>query len=276
MTMKNDPPNQAQAEMWNQDGGRTWADLHATLDMVFQPLATVLVDEVLATGGERVLDVGCGAGGATLAVARALRPNGQRTGIDISAPLIATANARATAEGAGDVTFIRGDAQTYAFNAGRFDTIISRLGVMFFDNPGAAFAGLRRATQPEARLALIAWRAPDQNSFMVAAERAAASIVKDFPVRNDDGPGQFAFASASRVEGILQAGGWTSIDIRPVDLPCSFPATELPAYVTRMGPYGRIRETLDENMRARALRAWRPGTLHKRMLAGEGPRLGTT
>ena len=252
MTTHDDPPNQVQAEMWNQDGGRTWADLHATLDLVFEPLAAVLVDEVLTTGGKQVLDVGCGAGGTTLAVARALGPNGRCTGIDISAPLIATANARATAEKAGDVTFIRGDAQTYDLTAGSFDTVISRMGVMFFDDPNAAFASLRRAARPAARLACIAWRSRDQNPFMAAAERAVASVVSDFPVRNDDGPGQFAFASANRVEGILQAGGWTSIDIRPVDLRCSFPATELSAYVTRMGPYGRIRSTLDEKVRASA------------------------
>jgi SAM-dependent methyltransferase len=250
--MQKGSPNQAQAEMWNEDGGRTWADLHATLDMVFQPLATVLVEEVLAAGGERVLDVGCGAGGTTLAVASALKPNGVCTGIDISAPLIATATARAAAEKLGNVTFIRGDAQTYVFTPGSCDMVISRLGVMFFDDPGTAFASLRRAARPAARLAFIAWRGRDQNPFMAAAERAAAAVVPDFPVRNDDGPGQFGFASAARVEGILQAGGWTAIDIRPLDLACSFPAAHLSAYATRMGPYGRVRETLDETARAQA------------------------
>ena len=250
--MPNHTPNQAQWDMWNADGGRTWADLHATLDMVFEPLASVLVDEVLAAGGKQVLDVGCGAGGSTLTIARALGPKGHCTGIDISAPLIATANARSAAEAAGNVAFIRADAQTYAFSPGSFDTVVSRLGVMFFDDPAAAFANLRRAARPAARLALIVWRGRDQNPFMVAAERAAALVVPNFPVRNDDGPGQFGFASADRVEAILEAGGWTSIDIRAVDLPCSFPATELSAYVTRMGAYGRIRETLDEKTRARA------------------------
>lgn len=250
--MQNDPPNQAQSDMWNQDGGRTWADLHTTLDMVFQSLATVLVDEAVAAGGEQVLDVGCGAGGSTLAVARALAPNGRCIGIDISAPLIATANARAVSENLGNVTFIRGDAQTHAFTPGSFDTIISRLGVMFFDDPNGAFANLRRAARPAGRLAFIGWRSRDQNPFMAVAERAAASVVTDFPLRNDDGPGQFAFASASRIEGILQAAGWTSIDVRSVDLPCSFPAAQLSAYATRMGPYGRIRETLDKKVSAQA------------------------
>ncbi len=144
------------------------------LDEVLQPLEILLVDAALAAGGERVFDVGCGAGGTTLAVARGLRPKGRCTGIDISAPLIATATSRASAEGATDVTFICGDAQTYDFGAGRFDTVISRLGVMFFDDPEAAFANLQRAARSGGRLAFIAWRSRDENPFMISAERAAA------------------------------------------------------------------------------------------------------
>ena len=248
----NGPPNQAQTTIWNETGGRTWADLHTMLDEVFRPLETLLVDAALAAGGARVLDVGCGAGGTTLAVARGLGRKCRCTGIDISAPLIATATSRAAAEGATGVTFIRGDAQTFDFGAGSFDTIISRLGVMFFDDPEAAFANLRRATRSGARLAFVSWRSRDENPFMTAAERAAASVVMELPLRSDGSPGQFAFASMDRVKGILEAAGWNAIEIRPVDFACSLPAAMLAVYVTRMGPYGLVRDTLDETARARA------------------------
>jgi SAM-dependent methyltransferase len=248
-------PNQAQAAIWNEVGGRAWADLHAMLDGLFQPFEALLVDAAVAAGGKRVLDVGCGAGRTTLAVARTLGPKSRCTGIDISAPLIATANARAAAEGAANVTFIKADAQTYEFRAGSFDTVISRLGVMFFDDPEAAFANLRRAALPKAQLAFLAWRSRDENPFMTTAERAAAPIVKGLAVRGDGSPGQFAFASAERVEGVLQASGWTSIEVRPVDIACSLPAAKLPIYVSRMGAYGLVRDTLDETVRASADRA---------------------
>ncbi len=135
-----DPPNQAQAALWNDTAGRVWTDLHGTLDDLFQPFAAILAEAAIAAGGKRVLDVGCGAGGTTLAVAKALGPESRCCGIDISAPLIATAQARANAAGATNVTFIKADAQTHDFGAGRFDTVISRFGVMFFDEPEMAFA----------------------------------------------------------------------------------------------------------------------------------------
>jgi SAM-dependent methyltransferase len=246
------PPKRAQATIWNEVGGRAWADLHATLDRLFQPFETLLIDVAVAAGGRRVLDVGCGAGSTTLAVARALGPKSRCTGIDISAPLIATANARAAAEGAATITFIKADAQTYGFRAGTFDTVISRLGVMFFDDPEAAFANLQRAARPKAQLAFLAWRSRHENPFMTTAERAAAPIVKELAIRGDDSPGQFAFASEARVKGVLEASGWTSIEVRPVDISCSLPVATLPIYVTRMGQYGLVRDTLDETVRARA------------------------
>jgi ubiquinone/menaquinone biosynthesis C-methylase UbiE len=245
-------PNRAQAALWNDLGGRTWVELQDMLDRLFQPLQALLVDAAVAAGGKRVLDVGCGAGGTTLAVARALGPDSRCTGVDISAPLIAAATARAAAGGATNATFIEADAQTYAFEAGSFDTVMSRMGVMFFDDPVMAFANLRRAVRPGAQLVFVAWRSREENPFMTAAERSASAVVSELGRRGDDGPGQFGFASADRVKRILEASGWTSIEVRPVDVGCSLPVVELPVYVTRMGPYGRVRDTLDPAARAAA------------------------
>ncbi|HEY7384028.1 MAG TPA: methyltransferase domain-containing protein, partial [Beijerinckiaceae bacterium] len=164
---------------------------------------------------------------------------------DISALLVATAKARADADGASNVTFIEADAQTFGFGAGSFDAVVSRLGVMFFDDPAAAFANLQWAARPEAQLAFVAWRSGDENPFMTAAERAAAPIIEGLPIRGDDSPGQFGFASGRRVKGVLEASGWTSVKARPVDIACSLPVAQLQTYVTRMGPYGRVRTTLD-------------------------------
>src|SRR5688572_6684892 len=118
-------PNRAQAAAWNADGGRTWAELQGMLDRLFKPFETLLVETLFAGDGKRLLDVGCGAGATTLAAARALGPSSRCTGVDISAPLIATAGARAAAERATNVTFIEADAQTYGFGGGSFDIVMS-------------------------------------------------------------------------------------------------------------------------------------------------------
>jgi ubiquinone/menaquinone biosynthesis C-methylase UbiE len=255
MTTGQSRPNEAQAASWNTDSGRTWVDLQEMLDRLFKPLETLLIEATVAAGGRRLLDVGCGAGATTLAAARALGPDSACTGVDISTPLIARAKARATAEGAANVAFIEADAQTCGFEAGGFDIVMSRLGVMFFDDPEAAFANLRRAARSGARLTFLSWRSSDENPFMTAAERAALPFAQELARRADDTPGQFGLASAARIESILQASGWTSVEVRPVDIACRLAAAELPIYVTRMGPYGRLRGTLGEDVRAAADRA---------------------
>src|SRR5262249_45490429 len=150
---------------------------------------------VLARGARSVLDVGCGTGATTLAIARALGAGGRSVGIDISEPMLALAWERAKRE-KGTATFVVADAETPAFEPGSFDTIVSRFGVMFFGDSVRAFANLRSAVRPGGDLALIAWRGPADNPFMTAAERAAAAYLPDIPPRSVDGPGQFAFGDS--------------------------------------------------------------------------------
>lgn len=240
--------NSDQTVLWNGRGGRAWVDRQASLDQLFKPLEDRLVEEVRAAQGQRVLDVGCGTGSTTLAVARLLGAAGHCTGADISQPMIGLAKARARQE-ASPAGFICADVQTHAFEPASFDTIISRIGVMFFDNPVAAFANLRRAGTDSARLRCIAWRSPAENPFMTTAERAAAPLLPHIPPRRADAPGQFAFADRDRVSTILQKSGWADIDIQPVDFECAMPEKELLGYVTRLGPVGLVLEDADEQTR---------------------------
>lgn len=253
-----------QAALWNGVAGQGWVTAQHVLDRMFEPMEALLVQAVRDSGGTEVLDVGCGTGATTLAVARELRElreRGRCTGIDLSEPMIEAARHRAQREGA-TARFLCADAQRYAFPPASFDTVISRIGVMFFDDPVAAFANLRRAARDGAALRFIAWRGADLNPFMMTAEKAAAPLLPALPARASDGPGQFAFADADKVRGILAAAGWTGVGIRAVDLACSFPASELRRYVTSVGPLGRVFGTLDAKVRdtvaATVLRAFEP------------------
>ncbi|WP_456280251.1 class I SAM-dependent methyltransferase [Cupriavidus sp. JZ107] len=250
-----------QAALWNGAAGQGWVTAQHVLDRMFEPMEALLVQAVRDSGGTEVLDVGCGTGATTLAVARDLGERGRCTGIDLSEPMIEAARHRAKREGA-TARFLCADAQRYAFPRASFDTVISRIGVMFFDDPVAAFANLRRAARDGAALRFIAWRGADENRFMTTAEKAAAPLLPALPARASDGPGQFAFADADKVGGILSAAGWAGIGIRAVDLACTFPASELQRYVTSVGPLGRVFGTLDANVRdtvvATVLRAFAP------------------
>jgi hypothetical protein len=162
--------------------------------------------------------------------------------------MIVAARARAEQESL-PAGFIRADAQIHAFEPASFDMLISRFGVMFFDDPVQAFANLRSAATDDADLRFIAWRSAAENPFMTTAEHAAAPLLPDIPARRSDMPGQFAFADQSRVYRILEESGWTGIEIRPIDVACVLPEKELVRYLTRLGPVGRILHETDEQTR---------------------------
>jgi ubiquinone/menaquinone biosynthesis C-methylase UbiE len=244
--------NEDQIALWNGTAGQAWVERQSSLDRLFEPFERLLADVAAERKARRVLDVGCGTGATTLAVARRLGVQAESTGVDISEPMIALARERAARERL-NARFICADAQTHAFAAGSFDLIVSRFGVMFFEDAKAAFANLRRAAKPNAQLALIAWRSAADNPFMTAAERAAAPYLPAIPARKPDEPGQFGFADESRVRAILEAAGWADVDMQPLDIACTLPASELDAYVTKLGPLGRVLGDTDEATRARVL-----------------------
>lgn len=249
-------PYDDQARLWNGVGGRAWVDQQQLLDRTLEPLEALLVEAVAARSGTQVLDVGCGTGATTLAMARRLGAKGRAVGIDISQPMIVAARARAARDG-GRASFICADAQTHRFESASFDMIASRFGVMFFGDPVAAFSNLRRAAARQAGLCFLAWRGAAENPFMTTAERAAAPMLPALPVRRPGAPGQFAFADDQRVRRILEAGGWGDIDVRPVDVPCALPEHDLLAYATRLGPLGLVLHETDAGTRDRVVRAVR-------------------
>ena len=246
-------PDVEQSELWNGTAGHSWVEAQESLDRMFRPIEEVLVKSVGGGAGRSVLDIGCGTGATTLAVARRLGTEGRCVGIDISDPMLASARARAAREGL-TAHFIRGDAQVHPFEAASFDTFISRFGVMFFDDPVAAFLNLRRAAKNGAELHLAVWRSPSDNPFMTTAEVAAAPLLPPFPERRPGAPGQFGFADPHRVRQILEDSGWAQIDIQPLDATCTLATADLMTYLTRIGPVGRaLREVKDESIRANVI-----------------------
>jgi SAM-dependent methyltransferase len=242
-----------QAKLWNGTAGSAWVEAQDVLDRLYKPFENLLVDAVTAAGSRsRVLDVGCGTGGTTIAIARHLGPASQCLGVDISEPMIAAARARSERERVPS-QFVVANAQTYAFEPASLDTIVSRFGVMFFDDSVAAFANLRRAATDDAVLRVITWRKPEDNAFMTTAERAALPLLPTLPPRKPDAPGQFAFANDQRVANILRESGWADVDIQPIDVECTMPEPALVPYLTRFGPVGRVFGDLDEETRSRVI-----------------------
>lgn len=254
--------NQDQSALWNEAAGQAWVEMNDVLDRMLAPFEAALTQAAFPGASRRVLDIGCGAGATSLAMARRVGAEGLVLGVDISGPLVEAAKARARAEGLEQAAFVKADAQTYAFEPGDFDAAISRFGVMFFEDPQAAFANIRRGVRPDGALTFVAWRSPMENPFMITAVQAAAPFLPAMEPPNPNAPGQFAFADAGKVRRILELSGWRDVDVAPLDLPSSVAEADLMAYVTKLGPAGAALRDADEALKARVAaaleRAFRP------------------
>ncbi|KWH14852.1 SAM-dependent methyltransferase [Burkholderia territorii] len=250
--MEGSRTNEVQSALWNGPSGQAWVDTQRVLDRMFEPFEASLADAAVAASASSVLDVGCGTGAVTLAIARGLGAHARCTGLDISAQMVAAARARAQREGV-DADFVHADAQTHAFAPDRFDLIVSRFGVMFFDDPVQAFANLRHAARRNAQLRFVAWRGAADNPFMTTAERAAAPLLPAMPARQPGAPGQFAFGDRQRVASVLSDSGWADIAIEPIDVACALPVPALDDYIARLGPVGLALRQVDDATRRRVI-----------------------
>lgn len=227
--------NADQAAHWSE-AGQVWVEHSGPLDRFLDTVTPALLDAAFPGAGAAVLDIGCGYGSTTLAMARRLGPGGRCLGVDISAPMLGLARARA--EGVAGVAFRQADAQTADLGVGAFDAAMSRFGVMFFDDPTAAFGNIRRAVKPGGRQAFVCWRSPLENAFFSAPAMAAAPLLPPAPPPEPGAPGQFAFADKARVGAILDAAGWKGVSIDELDAPASLSLADARELLLGVGPVG--------------------------------------
>jgi ubiquinone/menaquinone biosynthesis C-methylase UbiE len=201
--------NADQIAYWNGPNGQRWTDRQATQDVLLSPVAQLLIERIAPKEGDRIVDVGCGCGAISIALAERVAPDGFVFGVDISAPMLE--RARQLAPKALPLDFVQADATVYPFEAGRFDLLVSRFGVMFFAEPVVSFANLRKALRPKARVVFACWREPKDNPWMMAPLQAVYRHVPRLPQVGPEDPGPFAFASEARVTRILREAGYADI-----------------------------------------------------------------
>ena len=244
--------NEQMITFWNGVGGETWARNADGQDRELQAVGDAVLDALAPAPGESVLDVGCGPGTTTLAIAQQVGAGGRVVGLDISAPLLALGRERAA--GFDNVTFVEADAQTTIPPGAPFDAVFSRFGVMFFDDPEAAFANLHRAAAPDGRLTFVSWQKPDENPWFLTPLLALSGLpgVEVVPPAGPDEPGPFAFADADRVCRILTAGGWRDAEAHDYRDEIVEDLEQRAAFSLRQGPAARALMNADDDTRAAA------------------------
>jgi SAM-dependent methyltransferase len=207
-------PNREQLEFWDSnENGKIWIKHQALLDGQLESFSRVMFDQADIRPGLSVVDVGCGCGTDTLTAARQVSPIGRVLGLDLSRLMLARAIGRAAQAELFQAHFLQADAQTYEFEPGSVDRIISRFGIMFFADPVAAFANLARALAPAGQMTFLTWQAVDKNPWMMLPVVEALQLIKmDLPT-DPHAPGPFTFADADRLARILLEAGFARTEI---------------------------------------------------------------
>jgi len=255
------PTNHEQILYWNEQGGPRWVQLQQKLDAQIGPLGLVAFQRAEIKPGERVVDVGCGCGQTSLELAERVGPNGSVLGVDISQPMLNRAQERQKELGVTNLEFLNADAQTHQFARERFDLIFSRFGVMFFEDPIAAFRNLRTALRPNGRLTFLCWQAIEKNAWAGVPLNAALQHVPPPAPPAPGAPGPFAFANPERVRQILETAGFAAVHCKPYEIKLSMGGAatvdEAVAFSLEIGPVARLLADADVDTRTRVAQAIR-------------------
>jgi SAM-dependent methyltransferase len=210
-------PNADQIEYWDGPAGEHWVAEQDRYDRINVEFGGRILVALNAAPDERVLDVGCGNGALSLAIGAAVAPGGSVRGLDVSGPMLAVAGRRADQAGLENVALERGDAQVHPLPDAAFDAVVSRFGVMFFDDPVVAFANLARTLRPGGRLVFTCWQELVRNEWLMVPAGAALAFVPMPELGAPDQPGPFSLADPDHIRGVL--GEFTNITIDDVIAP---------------------------------------------------------
>jgi SAM-dependent methyltransferase len=243
--------NEDQIRIWNDKAGQNWTQLQQRMDANLSPIHAAVMAFANAQVGEAVLDIGCGTGTTTLALADTVGASGSVLGVDVSRPMLELARSRAADRA--NVRFELADASAYPFTQ-QYELLFSRFGVMFFDDPIGAFANLHRALRPGGRLAFVCWRSGAQNLWATAPLAAAKPFLPEQPAPDPFAPGPFAFADPQRLLSILSDVGFHDVETRKYDgvMPMGRDLDAAAEQMLQIGPLARAVGDADPDAATRA------------------------
>ena len=235
--------NAAMRRYWNTVAGPRWVASPGFRERRNQESLALLLAHLGLRGGESVLEIGCGTGALTLPLAEAVGEHGRVVAVDISEPMLGAARQKVEERRLPNVTLLSGDAQVFAFEPAAFDVATSRMGVMFFADPAAAFGNIKSGLKPGGRLVFACWAPLAENKhWLISYDVAFRHLGPPSPPPAHE-PGPLAFGDPDYIRGILTAAGFAEIavDRAHPTIICGTPDEEARQAVA-MGPTARLLE----------------------------------
>ena len=254
--------NTLQKEMWNGRAGESWVRHNSLLEQLLAEPGRECMNLLPLTPAMQILDVGCGCGNQTLELAARLDASSTVIGVDISEPMLGLARELKAANDnalSAEVQFALGDASEPLFDEASFDAIYSRFGVMFFEEPVAAFSALRNSLKPGGKLGFVCWREPKLNPFFNAPMEAALTVLPAPAPSAPGAPGPFGLADDNVIQTTLRLAGFKDVSVAPLNLTLSVgaetPFDALFEELIQIGPAAALIAQSDPSLKEKAREA---------------------
>jgi SAM-dependent methyltransferase len=258
MTAQIPDANEAMRHYWNTIAGPRWVASPGFRERRNHESVALLLDCLRLGGGESVLEIGCGTGAVTLPLANAVGEHGRIVAVDIAEPMLGAARRLVDESGMRNVTLLLGDAQTMPLEQAAFDVATSRMGVMFFSEPVAAFRNIAGALKPDGRLVFACWAPLAENRhWLISYDIALRHLGPPAPSTGHQA-GPLAFGDPDYIRRILAEAGFAGITVER-------------AHPTIIGgsPEEEARQALMMGPTARLIDAKQPDAVTRGVIAGE-------
>lgn len=194
---------------WTSARGDKWRAHLRGMEAMLDPVDAPLIRALRLDGPLRIADLGCGGGGTTQAIHRQAPAGSVVHGYDVCGTLVETARERAPGDG---IAFQTANVETTPVPDAPYDRLVSRFGVMFYEDPRAAFGSLRRWLVPGGRFAFAVWAQPADNPWLTTVREVVAELV-ELPASEPDAPGPFRYADPEALRTLLGQAGFAELAV---------------------------------------------------------------